>query len=554
MGINSPELTAVDEMKIVGDQNDVDFNLLFDPGEIDISPVSIEPLEKIDNESNVGGMSEEKLKEKMKLQMAAAGFDFNNLLGSISTPIDIDVTESTLIEDFGEELEEKEEEKHSDDEVTDIISIEPFKLNFEGLDIGSTKKEELAMQVELVPSAFEFNFINPIIEENKKREKSSETIEIKNPDDNSSEDILSDIKGNTKETGVGLELSENFLLSILNPRMEKEQMTSSGNILSIELNTDNTIQDDYLADMLNSDIDILQGRQNIITTEESITARSMLNEYEKVIKQRKHYSGIALDDVELNTIDINRDLFAHLDDIDPEELGELFDAPPEIVEYNQESSSSSSSEDSEGVTWYQLVPTTSLIEGTYNFDEKCKQSMLDFNTFLMKIFVEKDVNEIIRNKQDLALVLVLCNNILQKRKIMKLTKVHKTLVKALIVSLENVLKNNSNTYYSFASNMGLKWDKGKIKCYAMLPLEDKQLALDKASSNPLVNYAYSVSNCDTSVYWLTMPLLQEDLDDFFSKGFQVDNFQKNTQFTSLLNSLIPRLQKVEFNLIGKYSF
>jgi hypothetical protein len=213
--------------------------------------------------------------------------------------------------------------------------------------------------------------------------------------------------------------------------MKKENKLSKNETLNIDLDVYNEITPAMTINQQMSDISLIAA-PTITSTQEALTARQMLQEYEEVIERRENSRGQKISIIGLEDIEHNRDLFATLDDLESEDLGELFEMPAEITEYNQESSSSSSSDESEGVTWYQLVPTTSLIEGTYNYDEKCKQVMMDLNLFLITIFTEKDLHEIVRNKQDLALFFVLCNNIFQLHKSLKLSKPHKALIKSMI--------------------------------------------------------------------------------------------------------------------------
>jgi len=369
----------------------------------------------------------------------------------------------------------------------------------------------------------------------------------------SEKEILEEAKSKSIKTTIGTDLGEDFLKNFLNTKLKENLKIDTIQNIDIELDTDLSVQESLLNTFDNDSVSLIT-QENTSQTEESKTARQMLIEYEAVMEKRMTNLNKQISIIGLEDIEVNRNLFATIDDLESDDLGELFEVPAEITEYNQESSSSSSSDESEGITWYQLVPTTSLIEGTYNYDEKCKKSMMNLNLFLVTIFTEKDLHEMIRNKQDLALILTLCNNILNRHTSLNLSKSHKALIKALIYSLKNVLRKNQNTYFCFDTNMGIKWSNNKINFFAMLPVEDKQLALERASANPLVKYANHVENCSSGVSWLVMPLLQEDLDDFFSKGFLTESFHKNTPFTHLLNDFIPRLQKTEFKLRGKYNF
>jgi hypothetical protein len=289
-------------------------------------------------------------------------------------------------------------------------------------------------------------------------------------------------------------------------------------------------------------------------TEEGIEARQAFFDYNNLTRQRLSNKGFQISEATMEEIETNRDLFASMAEFDKEEIGELFDMPEEIIEYEKEMSDSSSSSDSDEITWFQLVPSTSLIEGAYNFDNRCRQAMLSANDFIFKIFVDKDVEEMVRNKEDLANIMKLINYVSLIKKQLKLTKQQKSIIKSLIYSLKNIIKKNNNTYHSFTTNISLKWKENKVKFFAMKGFESEETARNIAKNRPTVTIARDTLNCASDITWLATPLFQDDLDDFLSKGFTTESFHRNTQFASLLSQFIPRLEKTDFGLKGKYDF
>jgi len=356
-----------------------------------------------------------------------------------------------------------------------------------------------------------------------------------------------------KNVLIGNQLPENLLLNLIKPKLQKFFDTDTQTGEEIVLNADNTLDDMSNILKFNQNID-LSFETTQQDTNEAQEARDAFDKYMTVVESRHTNLGVNIQTADLDSIDLNRNLFATLDDLEESEVGELFEEPIETTEYHYESSSSNSSEEDEGVSWYQLVPSRHLIEGTYNFDERCKKSMMNLNDFLFTMFVDKDMQEIVNSRTDLGLIIVLCNRILQQRLSLKITKKQKALIKSLILSLKRTLKKNNNVYFSFADNMGIKYESNKLKFYAMLPLEDKQMALDRASSNPMVKYAQNVANCSVNVSWLVMPLYQEDLDIFCEKGFKAESLHRSTQFSNLVNDFFPRIKQTQFTLKGKYGF
>jgi len=336
----------------------------------------------------------------------------------------------------------------------------------------------------------------------------------------------------SENTAYGLALTEETLLSQLSAFLpdhkEIEIVELEDDV--IELTTDNQ------------------------STVEGIQARDLAAQYTSIIAKRKDNKLLNKYLPNFEDIEINREIFTTLNDVDGTELGELFENylfVPETEIISSESDSSSSSDD---IGWFQIVPSRKLIEGVYNFDQRCRESMTNANMFLLTGLIQPDIEEILRSKTDLKLLVTLLSYIKSARVNLKLNKETKNLLKCVYQVLYNVMKTNNNCCYIFEDNMALKWKSGKLRFLAVKGFEDKDVALQLVASKPTISYEKLIQNCDTSISWLSTDLKQSDLDSVLTRGFDCEGFSRGTQICRILSTLIPRFKRTEFKLTGVYDF
>lgn len=253
-----------------------------------------------------------------------------------------------------------------------------------------------------------------------------------------------------------------------------------------------------------------------------------------------------------NKVEYNRDAFATITDIDPDEVGELFDHPSELLEY-QESSSSSESDSEEGINWFQLVPSRVLIEGRYNYEQRCRDSMVSINKYLIDCLIKPDMQEMMSSSTDILQFIKLINYVKTMRNI-TVDKDTKNVLRGFLMCFKDILKSNPGTQYCIDRNITVTWKDSKIRFFAVKSYESRDVAREICNRNPKVNIVHDIRNCDASVQWLSLPLLQQDLNNKIKDGFKKEDFSKSTLATSKLNSLIPKIIRAEFDLSCRYDF
>jgi hypothetical protein len=367
-------------------------------------------------------------------------------------------------------------------------------------------------------------------------------------DDNNS--ITIHDKHISENTSFGKQLDESYLLGILSGKNVNIGGTGFANI---DIVPDTNLNEMSIFGNLSANVEIISN-VDVTNTMSGITARQMFEDYNSLMPLRVTNRGQVISERQLESIEFNRDMFATLSDIDDEELGELFEFPNETIEYEMSMSSDDSSSDSEELTWYQLVPSTSVIEGTYNYDLKCMKSMLNLNEFLLKVIVDKDMEDMISSRKDLCTIVLLVNYISSNLRRLKISKSQKALVRCLLYSLRGILKKNSTNLYSFTENMAIKYSNEKISFFAIKAFENKSEALYISQNSPSIKFENNCLNCDKDLYYLSAPLTQDDLDHFLSKGFRDFELSRSTVLCNIVNELIPRFKKTEFRLKGNYGF
>jgi len=331
----------------------------------------------------------------------------------------------------------------------------------------------------------------------------------------------------------GMQFSESYLMSRL-----KNLITAESNIETVEVEMD-TI--DLMGDNYNS-------------TNEGNNARSRSKQYENIVKNRQGLLNNTVNPLTLEDIDFNRNTFVSIMDIEKDELGQLFEHIEYIKQDYESNSSSSGSESENDISWFQLVPSKELIEGVYNFDKRCQEAMVNLNEYILTSLIKPGVEELLNCKNDIVLFLTLLNYLKSGRSSVKLNKKHKGLLKLVLFTITNILKENNRTCYTISRNIGIKWKNDKIELLALKGFETEEEALKISNSKPNISFERDVKNNDSSAYWLSTNLAQQDLDYLFEKGFDSAEFVKRNQLTRLMGELIPRFKKTEFKLKGSYNF
>ncbi|QTT60993.1 RNA-dependent RNA polymerase [Phytophthora condilina negative stranded RNA virus 1] len=444
---------------------------------------------------------------------------------------------------------------------TDTVGIElpeiSLELSSSEIDLNLGSIEETKEEIDI---GFQFESADALMESlNIEMDSSMPKIGTSNCDQNEMEqpNSLNPEGCDIEQKTTSLEIDSEIDL------MAQMDMSSFSNIETVEPIAENEVSgntdviDEVLNLQISSDIHIIDEASDtaeLSIFQDFIVKQSEAPEFTRLHSEAREFISSMEQLTKQNPLEIVRNQLNMSEQVE-EDLGELFDTTIVIEEEpNSESSNSDSSGANENPGFFQMVEHPSLLAHGYQFERRAREALLPLNEFLMNLWIKPDLMQILAHVKDFGLLIRLVSGISGNNHKIKFTTKQKAILKSTLYMLQKVIGETVNPYM-FDKNKGLTVDGDQFKFWALGAYESKDARTVSLRRNPRLLPVHSVENITSSAAWLKAPLRQRDFDHFIEVT-KLDQFEfcKTSKLTILLETLVPKLDLVEVDLIEDYGF